>query len=170
MENASKPFARWIEISANVAIIVVAVVIVLVFAKNFFASKAQPQSIAAGFNLNQQPVNWSASKKNMVLALSTTCHYCKESSKFYEQLVKDCRNVHTRTVAFFPQPMEQAQTYLKSEGVDVDQVVSADFHLLQINGTPTLLLVDEHGTVQKIWLGKLNDTKEKEVLDKSCRG
>ena len=172
MENtSSNSFQRWIEISANIAIIVIAITVVLVFTKNFFfASKERPRSIAAGFRLNQQPVNWPISKKNGVLVLSTTCHYCKESSKFYEQLVKDCRNVHTPTIAFFPQPVEQAQTYLKSEGVDVDQVVSADFHLLQIGGTPTLLLVDDHGTVQKIWLGKLNDMKEKEVLDQSCRG
>lgn len=106
----------------------------------------------------------------MVLALSAICHFCKESGRFYEQLVKDCRNVHTRTIAFFPQPLEQAQAYLKSEGVDVDEVVSADFHLLRIGGTPTLLLVDDHGTVQKVWLEKLNDMKEKEVLDQSCRG
>jgi len=172
MENtSSKPFVRWIEISANIAIIFVAVAIVLVFTKNFFSgSKEQPRSIAAGFRLDQQPVNWPVSRKNMVLVLSTTCHYCKESSRFYEQLVKDCRNVHTRTIAFFPQPLEQAQAYLKSESVDVDQVVSADFHQLQIGGTPTLLLVDDRGTVQTVWLGKLNDMKEKEVLDQSCRG
>jgi hypothetical protein len=84
--------------------------------------------------------------------------------------VKDCRNVHTRTIAFFPQPLQQAQAYLKSESVDVDEVVRADFNLLRIGGTPTLLLVDDHGTVQKVWMGKLNDMKEKEVLDQSCRG
>ena len=172
MENtSSKPFIRWIEITANIAIIVVAVAIVLVFTKNFFSgSKEQPRSIVAGVRLNQQPINWPASKKNLVLVLSTTCHFCKESSRFYEQLVKDCRNVHTRTIAFFPQPQEQAQAYLKSEGVDVDEVVRVDFHQLQIGGTPTLVLVDDHGRVQKVWLGKLNDMKEKEVVDQSCRG
>ncbi len=172
MENtSSKPLVRWIEISANIAIIVVAVVIVLVFTKNFFSgSKEQPRSIAAGARLNQQPINWPVSKKNLVLVLSTTCHFCKESSRFYEQLVKDCRNVHTRTIAFFPEPQEQGEAYLKSEGVQVDEIAHADFHSLQIGGTPTLLLVDDHGTVQKVWLGKLNDTKEKEVLDQSCRG
>lgn len=172
MENtSSKPFIRWIEITANIAIIVVAVAIVLVFTKNFFSgSKRQPQSIAAGVRLNEQPINWPASKKNLVLVLSTSCHFCKESSAFYEQLVRDCRNVHTRTIAFFPQPQEQAQAYLKSEGVDVDEVVRVDFHQLQIGGTPTLILVDDHGKVQKVWLGKLNDMKEKEVVDQSCRG
>jgi len=171
MENtSSKPFAKWIEISANIAIIVVAIAVVLVFTKNFFFAPKAPRSIAAGFRLNQQPVNWPVSKKNMVLVLSTTCHYCKESSKFYEQLVHDCRDGHTRTIAFFPQSVEEAQAYLKSERVNVDQVVSADFHPLEIGGTPTLLLVDDHGTVQKVWLGKLNDTKEKEVLNQGCRG
>jgi len=172
MENtSSKPFAKWIEISANIAIIVVAVAIVLVFTKNFFTgSKEQHRFIAAGAKLTEQHINWPASKKNMVLVLSTECHFCKESSRFYEQLVKECRNVHTRTIAVFPQSQEQAQAYLKSESVKVDEIVHSDFGSLEVGGTPTLLLVDDHGVVQKVWLGKLNELKEREVLDQSCRG
>ena len=169
-DGSSRSAAKWLEIAANVAIIVVAVVIVIVFVRNYFsASKTSPPTITAGARLTGQPVKWQDSQKNVVLVLSTTCHFCKESSGFYRKLVEDCRN-HARTVAFFPQTPQEAQAYLKAEDVQVDEIKHADFHLLEIGGTPTLLLVDNKGIVQKVWLGKLSEAKEKEVLDESCRG
>jgi len=171
MENGSpRSAAKWFEIAANVAIIVVAVVIVIVFIRNYFpASKASSPTIAVGARLTGQPVSWHDSPKNVVLVLSTTCHFCKESSGFYRKLVEDCRS-HARTVALFPQTSQEAQAYLKAEDVQVDEVIHANFQSLQIGGTPTLLLVDSNGVVQKVWLGKLPEAKEKEVLDQSCRG
>jgi len=171
MENSSpKPVVKWLEIAANVSIVIVAVVIVIVFARShFLGSKASPAAIAAGAKLTGQPVNWHNSPKNVVLVLSTTCHFCKESSGFYRKLVEDCRS-HARTVAFFPQTSQEARAYLNAEDVQVDDVQQANFQSLQIGGTPTLLLVDSNGVVQKVWFGKLPEAKEKEVLDQSCRG
>jgi hypothetical protein len=170
MENSSpRSAAKWFEIAANISIIIVAVVIVIVFARNYLsASRASSPTIAAGDRLTGQPVNWHDSPRNIVLVLSTTCHFCKESSGFYRKLVEDCRN-HARTVAFFPQTPQEAQAYLKAEDVQVDEVKHANFQSLQIGGTPTLLLVDSNGVVQKVWLGKLTEAKEQEVLDQSCR-
>jgi hypothetical protein len=171
MENSSpRPAAKWLEIAVNVSIVIVAVVIVIVFARNYFlGSKPSRPAIAAGASLTGQPVNWHDSPRNVVLVLSTTCRFCKESSGFYRKLVEDCRS-HARTVAFFPQTSQEAQDYLKAEDVQVDEVKHANFQSLQIGGTPTLLLVDSNGVVQKVWLGKLPEAKEKEVLDQSCRG
>lgn len=171
MENSSpKSAVKWFEIAANISIVIVAVVIVIVFVRNYFpASKASPLAIAAGARLTGQPVNWHDSPKNVVLVLSTTCHFCKESSGFYRKLAEDCRS-HARTVALFPQTPEEAQAYLRAEDVQVDEVKQTDFQSLQIGGTPTLLLVDSNGVVQRVWLGKLSEVKEKEVLDQSCRG
>jgi hypothetical protein len=171
MENRfPRSAAKWFEIAANISIIIVAVVIVIVFARNYLpAAKTSPHTIAVGAKLTGQPVNWHASPKNVVFILSTTCHFCKESSGFYRKLVEECRS-HAKTVAFFPQTPQEAQAYLKAEDVQVDEVKHANFQSLQIGGTPTLLLVDSNGLVQKVWLGKLPEAKEKEVLEQSCRG
>lgn len=171
MEDSSpRSAAKWFEIAANISIVIVAVVIVIFFVRNYFqASKASSPMIAVGARLTGQPVNWHDSQKNVVLVLSTTCHFCKESSGFYRKLAEDCRS-HARTVALFPQTPQEAQAYLRAEDVQVDEVKHADFQSLQIGGTPTLLLVDSNGVVQKVWLGKLPPAKEKDVLDQSCRG
>ena len=39
-----------------------------------------------------------------------------------------------------------------------------DFSAIKIPGTPTLLLVDNNGKVLNVWVGKLDDRHEKEVL------
>jgi hypothetical protein len=36
---------------------------------------------------------------------------------------------------------------------------------LGTSGTPTLFLLDAHGIVKKVWVGKLSPDREAEVLD-----
>lgn len=158
-----------IEVSSNIAIVLVAIIAVVVFAKGHFGSTPQmPPSISAGSKLDMKQVDWHRNNKNAVFVLSTTCHYCKESSPFYQKLVRDCQNSDTRTIALFPQTSEEGQAYLKAEDVPMDEVWRADFKDLQVGGTPTLLQVDGNGIVQKVWLGKLNSSKEQEVISKLC--
>jgi thioredoxin-related protein len=161
----SEQVTKRIETAANVAIIIVALATILVFAKNYFVKpRLRSQGIVTGAKLDAEHINWNTSQENVVLALSTACHYCKESSGFYRRLVQECQRRHIRTVAFFPQTEEEGRAYLTTEGVSVDVVRHADFRALRITGTPTLLLVDGHGAVQSVWFGKLTNDKEKEVL------
>lgn len=163
MQNA----ARKIEIAANIAIVVVACVAVLVLVRNYRASSAQqPPSIKTGTHLALKGENWSASSKNMVLAISTACHFCTESAPFYRTMVEQARRDHVRTIAVLPQPLDQAETYLKGEGVTVDEIRQAPLSEIEVSGTPTLILVDNQGIVRNVWVGKLPGDKEKEVLKK----
>jgi hypothetical protein len=163
MQNA----ARKIEIAANIAIVVVACVAVLVLVRNYRAnSLRQPATISAGARFALKNANWMASPKNMVLAVSTTCHFCTESAPFYRQLVEECRRDHVRTIAVLPQPVNEAEAYLKGEGVAVDEIRQSPLGDLEVPGTPTLLLVDDRGVVDNVWIGKLPSDKEKEVLKK----
>jgi hypothetical protein len=161
--------SKIIEVSSNIAIIIVAVVAIVVFARSRLRNTPQaPPSISAGTKLNMKQVDWHRNSRNAVFVLSTSCHFCKESSPFYQKLVQQCRNSDTRTIALFPQTAEEGQAYLKTENVPMDEVWRADFKDLQVGGTPTLLQVDGNGTVQKVWLGKLNSGKEQEVMSKLC--
>ena len=157
-----------IKIGANVAIIIVALATVLVLAKSYLVKPKAPRpEIVAGLKLDAEQIDWNKNQKNVVLVLSTNCHFCKESSGFYRKLVQQCHSRHIRTIAFFPQTTEEGQTYLKAEEVPVDEVRHADFRNLRVTGTPTLLLVDGSGVVQRAWFGKLADDKEQEVLTQS---
>lgn len=155
-----------IEVGANIAIIIVALATVVMFARSYKGNQSQPQQIKAGAQFGLKDVNWQDNGKSMVLVLSTTCHFCTESAGFYRELVGHCQREHVRTVAVFPQPTNAAQSYLAGNGVVVDEVRQASLSNVEVTGTPTLLLIDKKGTVQNVWVGKLSEDREREILAK----
>ncbi len=167
----SKFFKRT-EMVANVAIIVVAVLLGVVLVRNYLLPKppAPPPSqaaaaIAPGTKLSMPGVDWKANGRTMVLALSTGCRYCTESGPFYQRLAQErAKAQNLRVVAFFPEPVEQSQKYLSDLGVAVDEVRQGRLDSIGVRGTPTLILADGDGAVVESWRGKLPDEKESEVL------
>jgi thioredoxin-related protein len=104
----------------------------------------------------------------LVIAVSPLCHFCNESLPFYKQLV-DRRN-QTRSavkvIAAVPNAQARADELaaFRAGGVLPDGVVAADFNSLKVPGTPTLMLVDRNGRVLEVWVGKLEESRQKEVL------
>lgn len=165
-EEKTTPVAKKVEMVANIAIIIAAAVLIFVFVRNYTGKSANIPTIAPGTKFGLKDVSWQSNNKNMVFAVSTTCHFCSESAPFYRELVTQCKQQHVHTIAVLPQPIPEAESYLKNEGVAVDEIRQATLTDLQIGGTPTLLLVDGSGTVKNVWVGKQPDDKEKEILSK----
>jgi hypothetical protein len=69
-----------------------------------------------------------------------------------------------------PQPINQAEQYLTSEGVHIDQVKQISRRTIGVEGTPTLLLVDGAGVVKKVWTGKLGEAEQQQVLTTLKKG
>lgn len=160
--------AKKIETAANIAIIVAALVFTIVAIKHYAGGPGQRlQHISVGQKFSLQNINWQSSKKNVVLGLSTNCHFCSESSGFYRELVRQCKEKSIRTIAVFPEQANAAEAYLKEKGIQVDEVRQAALPEIGISGTPTLLIVGDKGVVQHVWVGKLPDETEKEVLAKA---
>jgi len=158
---------KGIEQAVNVAIIVIALVVCGMFVRSLLPGKPNVrQTISIGNRLEVQPVNWSSNTKNIVLVLSTTCRYCKASAGFYQRLAQECEDRHIRTIALFPQSVEQSRAYLENEGVRVTEIWQAQPGKLNVQGTPTVLLVDNNGVVQHVWTGKLPASQEKDLLDR----
>ncbi|HLJ27546.1 MAG TPA: hypothetical protein VKY85_12620 [Candidatus Angelobacter sp.] len=158
--------AKKIEMVANVAIIIAAVAIVILFLRNYTKSQPGEHVISAGTKFALKGVDWQSNGKSVVLAISTTCHFCTESAGFYRVLVDQCKQQHVRTVAVLPQAAPEAKAYLQNEGVSVDEIRQSVLSDLEVSGTPTLLLIDKGGIVKSVWVGKLRSDEEKEVLAK----
>jgi thioredoxin-related protein len=160
-------FRKQIEVAANVGIIIVALAIGVTLIRNSRGDQSQPhQTIKIGSKLAVKDTNWGANGRSIVLALSTTCHFCAESSGFYQKVVRLAQQQHLHTIAVFPQSIPEVQAYLNKQGIAVDETKQAELSSLDINGTPTLLLVDENGIVCNVWIGKLSAEKEKDMLAK----
>jgi hypothetical protein len=69
-----------------------------------------------------------------------------------------------KTLAVLPQPVAEAQEYLASEGVHVDEIRQAELSSIGVRATPTWMIVDKAGMVTNIWEGKLPPSEEDEVL------
>ncbi|HEX7154284.1 MAG TPA: hypothetical protein VF618_22540 [Thermoanaerobaculia bacterium] len=155
---------RKLEVAANVAILIVAVLAGVLLVRNLMApKKAAARSsveIPAGTKL---PLPFEG--KTAVLALSTNCHYCTESAPFYRRLSGELakRGVHLTIV--MPQPPEEGRGYVRGLGLDAADVRQVSLRALNIRGTPTLLLVDKGSVVSEAWVGMLTPEREQDVVE-----
>jgi hypothetical protein len=167
MSDDEKRTIRLIEIGANIGIVIVALLCILIWVKNYGTrSDHRTQSITFGTQLSLKDVKWNYHQNTIIFALSTSCHFCNESAPFYRDLVKKCAHEHVHTIAVLPQPMQEASSYLRGEGVSLDEIKSASLGTIQVSGTPTLILVDQYGKVQDAWIGKLSLEQEKQVFSR----
>ena len=164
-ETKERSLAKKIEVAANIGIVITAVLVAILFIRNYMHRQADPEHvIATNTKFALKNVEWQASEKNLVFAVSTTCHFCTESAGFYRRLVEECKEQHVRTIAILPQPFAESEAYLKGEGVTVDEIRQAALPDLEISGTPTLLLLDRSGLVKHVWVGKLQAEREGDVV------
>jgi hypothetical protein len=171
-----------IEILANVAVVITSVVLCSVLVKKYFfsavkqealveavqsespaSSALRRQSIQVGTKISLPGIDWSKSTRTVVLALSTTCHFCSGSAPFYQKLQQQKQN-GVSLVAVFPQPVEDSRNYLNKLGVSVSDVVQSSLASVGVSGTPTLLLIDNQGSVTDSWVGKLPDDEQEKII------
>lgn len=179
---------RKIQFLSNIATIVIAVLLGLIAVKLFFfpvsesagGNSVKPSNSASPINVKQpdaqittigkavpiENINWKQNKKTLVLYLSTTCRFCKESSPFYQKLVQESQAKGVKLIAVLPQPVEEAKNYFKEQNVKIEEIYNVSLAPIGVRGTPALLMVNENGIVSEHWRGKLTEAKETEVLSK----
>ena len=170
--------SKKIELIANLAIIVVACLLGTVLIKNYLvtkrteqASKSESQRVQSESQPVSSPtvssldIDWKQNKQTLILAISSSCHFCTESGPFYKQLANG-RGRGTRFIALLPQPINESRSYLARLGVAVDEIKQAPLSSINVRGTPTLMLVGSDGVVIKTWIGKLAEEQQQEVLNR----
>ena len=168
---ASK-FTRTIEVTTNIAIIVVAILLGVVLVKNYLLSGPKPDASApptvpTGTQLSLEGVDWGAKKRTLLMVLSDSCRFCTESAEFYKKLAQErAKHDDVRIIAVLPQDVSAGQAYLNKLGVSVDEVRQSPLDAVGVKATPTLILVDDKGVVTASWVGKLPPDKESEVLNR----
>jgi hypothetical protein len=168
-----------LEKTANVAVILACAAFVGTLAWNYFlGSRPDPRNLpelSKGTVVELPGAAPASPQPTLVLALSKNCHFCHESVGFYQKLVafKNSSPQGLRMVAVLPQSKEEATSYLKEQGIEADEVISMEVSKLGLIGTPTLLLLDGQNKLEELWVGKLNESQESEVIErlkKACAG
>lgn len=158
-----------VELFANIAIILVAILLgYFLIQRFFFQPNPQPQrpptEIAKGTKISLSEVDWNANQKTLLLVLQKGCHFCSESMPFYKILAEKAKEKGVKIVAVLPNSREEGSQYLRENGVDIQEIKQAQLNSINVQGTPTLILVNEKGEITNSWIGKLPKDKEGEVV------
>jgi hypothetical protein len=157
-----------IEGAANVMVIILAVVVGSVFLKDRLSTAApEANSVKAGDRLAKlDGWDWGAHDQTLVLALRKGCHFCEDSTPFYQRLVaqQQQEGSNSAIVAVFPDTADTVKQLVQSERLVVHALAGVPLDRLKVDATPTLLLVDRSGTVLNAWMGILSPREELEVM------
>ena len=166
MNNVSKR----INLAANIAIILVVVLIGVVFARNYLLSarstnQTRDYRVAPGGKVSLPNVDWANNEQTLLLVFDKGCPYCTASAPFYQQMVRETDQKRTvQLIAVLPQDISEGKQYLSDLNVSIPEVRQSEFKALGVRGTPTLILVNRNGEVVQSWAGKLSSKEETEVL------
>ena len=163
-----KDLSKKIEMAANAGILVTSLIFATVLIKDHFVAhqNAGPSGVRVGATLSVPAVNWSASRRSLVLALREGCRYCADSAPFYRRLIANdvLKRDGVRVLAILPQDVAESRKYLAQLGLDRSDVRQEALPQVGVFGTPTVILVDDHGVVLHVWKGLLPPERETEVL------
>jgi len=159
------------EVAANLALVVAVAVGLTVWLRrpntaallhNTNGPVAVSQYPALGTQIVLPGVDWSPHKATLVVAISSACHFCVDSTPFYSEIT---HSTHVAPIiVVMPQGEQDARTFLEKYAITPRSVVSASLPSIQVNATPTLMLVSSSGTVKQTWVGELNDAQKHEVF------
>jgi len=159
-----------LEVATNVAVILVAVVLLSMLARVFFNDPPNVE-MRAGLQKGQKLDNLlkgmnGNKNQTLVVALSTTCHYCEESIPFYNRLTEIQHETNSPVAIFavFPNSEIEVREYVRRAGLNISTTAETNFKALNLVGTPTMILLDSSGVVQNFWVGKLSKDQEQEVI------
>jgi len=125
-----------------------------------------PRPAVQGARLPPPPsYSWRSHPYTLLLAMRAGCPYCERSMGFYGELAALGQfpggSVHL--LAVFPDNRHEVEgVALRLHGIDI----LTDTHLssLGVTGTPTILLVNDAGVVQDVWVGMLSSEGQGELM------
>ncbi len=109
-------------------------------------------------------VNFLSSEQTILAVLDKNCRFCKEDAPFYRRLAEATQTRNGRLVVAFPHGLEDGTDYLKAENVPASEVVQIRLKSLDLQGTPTLLLLNRRGRIIAKWVGELSSPIEDYII------
>jgi thioredoxin-related protein len=98
--------------------------------------------------------------------MTTVCHFCKDSLPFYKDLaqLENTKPGQFQMVAVSPEETETTTKYLLENHVQFNRIESAPLESIDVQGTPTVFILDSTGTVRKVYFGKLQLAQQQELI------
>ena len=165
----SRKGRRFLEMSANISIVIVAAVIVGNFVWPRIRPKQNVSGPVVGSAVSLAGVNWKENGSTLLMVLQKGCRFCEASAPFYQKLHENRRGMEPRMLALVPGEEGETSRYLADLKIPSDGLISTSLASVNVAATPTLLLIDQTGHIKDVWVGKLDPDREKEVVKKAFK-
>ncbi len=119
---------------------------------------------AVGSPMRLKGVTFARERLSLVLVSSPTCPYCLASEGFHKRLNAVAASHRVPLYVAVPRRSE-ATAYFTAAGFKSSAVKEWNDLEGRVPGTPTLIAVDSHSFVSRIWIGRLVAAQEADVLD-----
>lgn len=163
-----------LEAMANMVVIAIALAVGYALLRGNVVSSAAPRGVVVGDYLPAVTgIDWGSHGRTLVLALNSSCHYCRESAPFYQKLAQARVTGADRDldmIALFQNDSLAVRTFNTQLGLSIRSFSDVALEKLNIVATPTLLLVDRKGRVERAWVGVLTPRHELDVLELATAG
>ena len=124
-----------------------------------------PPPYQAGEPITLDNVNFAGASHTLLLVVRKGCRFCDESMPFYKRLGEDAEIARrTRLVIVAPDEEVVSREELDKQRVRVDQIVRKPLAGLKVRGTPTAIVVDKSGRVEKVMVGRLDEKQQQELM------
>jgi hypothetical protein len=162
---------KGLDVLTNLAIVAAAVAVVSIAWARYRSPPASPPpgairpgvSLPVGGSVPIAGVDWKKGERTVVLVLSTSCHFCAQSTPFYQRIAGK-RKDGVRLVAVFREDVAAGRSYLTEHEIEVDHVLQVPPDRIGVRGVPALLVVDRAGRLSRAWSGKVSESTEAEIL------
>jgi thioredoxin-related protein len=161
-------YAAKIDLITNILTIIVAILLIGLFVQRYvfpFVSGTGSISPTIGKTILVDNLDTSKSSKNVLIVMMKGCRYCEASMGFYKTLMQENQGTAIKFVAVFPPGTEDVNGYLGKYGITGLDVKYSELSAVNVDGTPTIIVIDQNGKVTRWWMGQLSIEREKEVMD-----
>ncbi len=177
MNEAPSPVKKLAEVLANLSIVVAAILLCWTLLKSHLGSSKTESNQQAGASLIGTTLpslpahKWSQHPATLILAIRGGCHFCEASYPFYRKLnaIESDHDSRAHLLAVMPDDPQSGGQLLKTNDLPVDAVYGEPLTSLNVTGTPTLMLLNSNGVVEKAWGGQLDQEGERSVLSDFAR-
>lgn len=160
-----------LEVITNLAVLVAAVLVAGYFAYLFMrapsagsgASGPQPGMRLAAPDGH----DFAQHDRTVVMVLSTNCSHCEADLPFYRELATflAAPGCTQGLLAVFPNDEKEVEAFRTAHDFWPPSISGTPLATFGVSGTPTLMLVDSRGSIQRVWVGELSPEREQEVLE-----
>jgi hypothetical protein len=167
-------FKQVLDITANIACVIIAGFIVTALALQFVHARAgtETHTVSDGLRVGAAfpPIpgfDYKQHQKSILFFVSPDCSHCVQSLPTYQRLFDKAKALATggstkTLLGLFEDDNKYA--HFAARGFTIPGKANIPFHKYNVRATPTIVIVDRKGIISDFWIGELSADAESGLM------